>query len=164
MYIKKLVSENHEVALALKMITALAFEKNEKIEKFFELIVQDITTLVDQQHLDSFVFEKIDEACLNFQSKYIKCPLLNQPPISHQIWHQRDAAFEGIAKTNNAVEGWHYGTQALISGFHPGIWKILSNLQKDAAVQKLNFFECLIRAKISKKKFENLKGKVPNMM
>ena len=36
------------------------------------------------------------------------------------------------------VEGWHYGIQALFSGSHPEIWKLLANLQKEAAVQKLN--------------------------
>ena len=55
------MSENREVALALKMIPALAFEKNEQIKKSFELIVEEITNVADQQNLDSFVFEKIDE-------------------------------------------------------------------------------------------------------
>ena len=122
------------------MIPALAFEKNDQIEKSFELIVEEITNVVDQQNLDSFVIEKIDELCSYFQTNYIKCPLLNRtatfPP---QIWNQRDAAIEGIARTTNAVEGWHYGIQALFSGSHPGIRKLLTNLQKDAAVQKLNF-------------------------
>ena len=150
--LKKLVSENHEQALALKMIPALAFGKNEEIQESFELIVEDITTLADQQHLDSFVFEQTDELYLYFQSNNIKYPLLKQPPVfPSEIWNQRDAALEGIARTTNAVEGWHYGIQALFSRSYPGIWETSSNSQKVAAVQKLNFFEFLIRAKMSKK-------------
>ena len=80
--LKKLVSENHEVALALKMIPALAFEKNEQIEKSFESIVEEVTNVADQQNLDSFVIEKVDELCLYFQTNYIKCPLLNRPATS----------------------------------------------------------------------------------
>ena len=164
--LKKLVSENHEVALALKMIPALAFERSEQIEKSFELIVEEITNVADQQSLDSFVIEKIDELCLYFQTNYIKCPLLNRPAtFPPQIWNQRDAAIEGIARTTNAVEGWHYGIQALFSGSHPGIWKLLTNLQKDAAVQKLNFLNASSGHKFpKKKKYENLKGKVQNLM
>ena len=145
--LKKLVSENHEVALALKMIPALAFERSEQIEKSFELIVED-------------------ELCLYFQTNYIKCPPLNRPAtFPPQIWNQRDAAVEGIARTTNAVEGWHYGIQALFSGSHPGIWKLLTNLQKDAVVQKLNFLNASSGHKFpKKKKYENLKGKVQNWM
>ena len=58
---KKLVSEHQEVALALKMIPALAFERTEKIEKSSELFVEEVTKVADQQHLDNFVIGKIDE-------------------------------------------------------------------------------------------------------
>ena len=61
------------------MIPALAFEKKEQIEKSFELIVEEITNVADQQNLDSFVIEKIDKLCLYFQTNYIKCPLLSRP-------------------------------------------------------------------------------------
>ena len=164
--LKKLVSENQEVALALTMIPALAFEKIEQIEKSFELIVEEITNVADQQNLDSFVIEKIDERCLSFQTNYIKCPLLNRPAaFSPQIWKQSDAAIEGIARTTNAVEGWHYGIQALFSGSHPGIWKLLTNLQTDAAVQRLNFLNASSGHNFpKKKKYENLKAKVQNLM
>ena len=98
------MSENHEVAMALKTIPALAFEKNEQIEKSFELIVEEITNVADQQKLDSFVIEKIDELCLYFNRNYIKCPLVNRPAtFPPQIWNQRDAAIEGIARTANAM-------------------------------------------------------------
>ena len=148
------------------MIPSLAFEKNEQIEKSFKLIVEEITNVADQQNLDSFVIEKIDELCLYFQTNYIECPLLNRPAkFPPQKWNQRDAAIEGIARTTNAVEGWHYEIQALFSGSHPGIWKFLTNLQKDAAVQKLNFLNASSGDKFpKKKKYENLKGKVQNLM
>ena len=148
------------------MIPALALKKNEQIENSFDLIVEEITKVADQQNLDCFVIEKIDELCLYFQTNYIKCPLLNRPAIfPPQIWNQRDAASEGIPRTTDAVEGWHYGIQALFSGSHPRIWKLFTNLQKDAAVQKLNFLNASSGHKLPKKrKYWNLKGKVQNLM
>ena len=113
------------------MMPALAFRKIEELEKSFELIVEKITTVADQQHLDSFVIDKIDEFCFYVQSKCIKCPLLNRlPTFPPQIWNQIDAATEGIARTTKAVEGWYCGIQALFRGSHPEIWKLLSNLKK----------------------------------
>ena len=91
----------------------------------------------------------------------MNCP----PTFPPKIWNQRDAAIEGIARTTNAVESWQYGIQALFSGSHPWIWKLLVNLQKDAAVQKLNILNAPSGHKFPKmKKFENLKGKVQNLM
>ena len=93
------MSEHHELALALKMIPALAFEKRGNREIFWT--VEEMTNVEDQQHLDSFVVEKIGKLCLYFQSNYINCPLLNCPPIFiPQIWNPRDAAIEEIAKNN----------------------------------------------------------------
>ena len=77
--LNKPVSENHEVALAHKMIAALAFARNEQIEKSLELIVEEITTMADQQLSDRLVIEKIDKICLYFQSNYFKCSLSNRP-------------------------------------------------------------------------------------
>ena len=41
--LKLMVSEIHEVALSLKMIPALAFEKREEIEKLFQAFVEETT-------------------------------------------------------------------------------------------------------------------------
>ena len=145
------MSENHEVALAPKIIIALAFKKIEEIKKSFILIVEEITTVADEQHLDSFVVEKIDLLCLYFQTIFIKCPLFNRLPIfPPQIWNQRDTAFEGTARQNNAVEGWHYGIQASFSGSHPEFGNFFLTCKQTLRC-KLKLFECLIRANISKK-------------
>ena len=38
-----------------------------------------------------------------------------------ESWNQRAAAVEGIARTTNAVEGWHHGLQSLFQCHHPSI-------------------------------------------
>ena len=129
------------------MIPALAFEKNEEREKSFELIVEEITNVTAQQHLDSFVIEKKDELCL-YQVSTIEPSSYIYP----QIWNQRDVAIEGITRIANAVERWYYGIQVSFSGSHPGIWKLLVNLQKDASGHKLNFWMPHPRKNIQKRR------------
>ena len=123
------------------------------------MIVEEITNVTNQQNLDSFVIEKIDELGFYFQSDYIKFPLLNRPPTFPHKFGTKDAAIERIVRTTNAVEGWRYGIQALFSGSHPGIW-----LQEDAAVQKLTILNASSGQKFPKKEYENLRGKVQNLM
>ena len=84
---------------------------------------------------------KVAELCLYFRSNYMKSLVLNGevlfPP---SLWNQSEANSSGLARTSNAVEGWHYGIQSYFSGSHPSIWKVIGSLQKDASVQKLNFY------------------------
>ena len=56
------------------------------------------------------------------------------PPF---LWNQSMAAASGIARTTNAVEGWHFGIQSFFSGSHPSIWKVIAGLRKDSAMQKM---------------------------
>ena len=57
----ELLTENHEVDLALKIIPAQVIEKKEEREKTFDLVAEEIAKKADQQILDCFIVEKIDE-------------------------------------------------------------------------------------------------------
>ena len=107
-----------------------------------------------------------DEVCLYFGSTYIKSLVPNRevsfPP---SLWNQRDAAVSGIARTTNAVEGWHFGIQSYFSGTHPNMWKVVGSLQKDASVQKLKLFDASSGHKFTKKKkYRVLNERVQNIM
>ena len=144
---------NHEVAVALKMLPPLAFEKKEKIGNSFGMILQKIQNVCDRNCLEPKSIEKIDELCLYFGSTYIKSTVPNREVFfSPSLWNQRDAAVSGIARTTNAVEGWRFGIQSYFSGAHPNIWKVVGSVQKDASVQKLNFFDASNGHKFTKKK------------
>ena len=71
----------------------------------------------------------------------------------------------GIARTTNAVEGWHFGIQSYFSGAHLNMWKVVGSLQKDASVQRLNFFDASSGHKFTKKKkYRVLNERVQNIM
>ena len=64
-----------------------------------------------------------------------------------------------------AVEGWHYGIQSCFNGSHPSIWKVIANLQKEASVQKLNFYNASSGHHFTKKnKYRVLNEKLQNIM
>ena len=132
---------NHDSALASKMLTSLAFEKKEKIGDSYDMILQEIKNVCDKKCLKSEKIEKIDGLCVYFGSTYIKTLVPNRevlfPPY---LWNQRDAAVSGIARTTNAVEGWHFGgIHSYFSGAHPNIRKVVGSLRKDASVQNSTF-------------------------
>jgi len=46
---------------------------------------------------------------------------------------------DGITRTTNSVEGWHYGIQSLFLCHHPTVWTFMTGLKKDMQMQKTNF-------------------------
>ena len=52
------------------------------------------------------------------------------------MWNQHDSAVGGIARTTNAVEGWHYGLQGLFHCHHPTMWTFLQGIMEDKNKQR----------------------------
>ena len=73
-------------------------------------------------------------------------------------------AIDGLARTNNATEGWHFGLQALFQGSHPNIWIFLRQLKKDSLVHKFNAIQGLAGAENpTRKKYRLLNNRVQNI-
>lgn len=50
-----------------------------------------------------------------------------------ELWNQYHSTLQGIARTNNASEGWHNRFQLLVGGSHPSFFSFLTKLQKEQA-------------------------------
>ena len=61
---------NNEFVLVLKMLPALAFEKDEEIGSSYNKIVDKIQTVSDRTIKKSEKIAKVDELCLYFGSNY----------------------------------------------------------------------------------------------
>ena len=74
------------------------------------------------------------------------------------------SAIDGLARTNNATEGWHFGLQALFQGSHPNIWIFLWQLKKDSLVIKFNAIQRLAGTENpTRKKYRLLNNRVQNI-
>ena len=104
--------------LALRMLSALAHVPPAHVKTSFELVIEEITDVIEREQFEESVVEKMDELAIYFKSTYIENPIVNKKPhFPIEIWNQYDATGEGVARTTNSVEGWHYGLQAYFSGF-----------------------------------------------
>ena len=104
--LKKDYETNHEFALALKMLPALAFETKEQIGNSYDKIVEEIQIVCNRKIKESEKIAIVDELCLYFGSNYIKSLVPNREALfPPSIWNQRDAASSGLARTTNAVKG-----------------------------------------------------------
>ena len=78
--------------------------------------VGDVADALDHLAESMPATEHMDELVSYFEHTYIHgCHLRgrsdNYRPslFSHDTWNQREATADGLARTTNIVEGWHYG-------------------------------------------------------
>ena len=95
------------------MLPALAHVPPAHIKSSLELVIEEITDVMEREQFKDGVVKKMDELGIYFKSTYIENPIvIEKPPFPIEMWNQYDAAGEGLARTTNSVEGWHYGLQA----------------------------------------------------
>ena len=131
--LKPVYEQNPSLALYLRMIPALAFLPLEEIEPVFDLVVEEITGEAELLSLEEDVLEKIDLLASYFYKTYLghNFGSRHRPSVFQLvIWNQSVSAIDGVARTNNATEGWHYGLHALFQGSYPNFWTFLRLLKK----------------------------------
>ena len=50
---------------------------------------------------------------------------------------------EGMAKTNNAVDGWHNSFEHELGASYPAIWKLIDGLKREQSLQELRIEQCV---------------------
>ena len=106
------------------MLLSSAFLPVEQVEDGFNLVMEEVGDILLRLKSEDEVSEKVEQFACYFQKTYIR-GTSRAPLFEPSIWNQSNAASEGLARTNNAVEGWHYGIQSLFSGSHPDVWTFI---------------------------------------
>ena len=147
--LKSIYEQHAELALSLRMIPARSFLPTNEEEEGFDLAVEEVIAEVEKLSLSDDLTEKIDAVAGYFQKTYIGHKIGNvyrPPSFPPSIWNQSTSALEGLARTNNATEGWHFGLQSLFQGTHPNLWTFLRQIKKDSLVHKFNTLQGLAGA------------------
>lgn len=112
--------------------------------------------------------EKVNEVVTYFEHTYIRGRRRqgrgqNYGPAIFPIplWNQFMAAGEGIARTTNSVEGWHYSLQSLFMCQHPTMWTFLAGIERDSQMSKAAYLQATTGAEhIGRKTYRDLKARV----
>ena len=147
---------------SVRCLAALSHIPEEDVVEGFELLADDI--LVTVGHL----CPKVNELLSYFEHTYVRGRRLRGrgeqygPALFNiALWNQPIAAVDGIARTNNIVEGWHHGLQALFHCNHPTMWKFIKGLEGDCAQQGANFLQGITGVvQPAVKKYEILRERV----
>ena len=116
-------SEDEELAIRIRIISALAFAAPFEVQALFEEVAAQLPT------------PEADELIQYFERTYIGRTLpggaYQQPLFSIGIWNYHfDTAFV-LPRTTNAVEAWHRSFNATVGCHHPNISKFISAIQRE---------------------------------
>lgn len=121
----------------VRCLPAVAFVPPADVEAAFETLA---SYMPDTEH--------IDEVVTYFEHTYVRGRRqrgrgYNYAPALFPIhmWNQYEAGTDGVARTTNSVEGWHYGIQSLFQCSHPTLWTFLKGIQRDMATQKATYLQ-----------------------
>jgi hypothetical protein len=112
--------------------------------------------------------EKVDELVTYFQRTYIRGRRLPGRGDRYaaaifpaEVWNKYEMASEGVARTTNAVEGWHYSLQSLFMCHHPTLWTFLAGLERDCHMSVAAYLQASAGAiNVGRKTYRDLKQRV----
>lgn len=128
---------NGDLRMQIRSLPALAMVPPEDVANSFDLLAESMPEN-----------EKIVELLSYFEHTYIQGRRRvgrgrNFGPAIFPIetWNHYQTAVDGISRTTNAAEGWHYGIQSLFQCSHPTMWKFLNGISKDILIQKTSYLQ-----------------------
>ena len=141
----------------VRCLAALAHVPVDDVAEAFDLLTEQMP-----EH------EKMNELLSYFEHTYIRGRRLRGRGNNYgtanfpiPIWNQYEAAGDGVARTTNIVEGWHYAIQSLFMCSHPSIWLLIEGLEKDCQKQKAAFIQGASGVQeLNKKKYRDLVDRV----
>lgn len=109
-----------------KALAALAFLLPEQVADEFD-------------NLKDLALDEVYELYSYFELNYVgRKPARGprrRPRFQISMWNVRRRTQQGVPRTNNKIEAFHYAVQAMFDGVHPNIWKCLRGLQREHAYQ-----------------------------
>jgi hypothetical protein len=131
--LKDKYTDDSDFALQVRHLASLAFVPVDDVVGAFEELIDSPYFRENSPKLQPIVDY--------FEDTWIGRPLRQNhrrnPCFAHSLWNCYDATKADLPKTNNSVEGWHYGFNQLLGAHHPTIWKFINGLQKEQSLNEL---------------------------
>lgn len=153
-------SEDVEFALQVRHLASLAFVPVPDVVRAFE-------ALTDSDYYEQNAI--LAPLVYYFENNWIgRLQTRNRrrvPPFEIAIWNQHQNVVNGLARSNNSVEGWHHAFNQILGASHPTIWKLVEDLKKQQVLNSFNI-EQLIRGENiqKKKKYRDLTIRLENLV
>lgn len=133
--LKQRYQQDHEFALFVRMIPAVAFIPTANVIEGFEDLVEH----------DNFPQDAVAIANY-FEDTYIgrrQRRGRQEPSFPIELWNVHFRTLQRQDRTNNAVEGWHRGFQATCGTIFPNIYRFIDALKRQQGLHNLEITQLI---------------------
>lgn len=117
--------DNPDYALKVKCLTALAFVPPSAVKEYFESLTSD-EFYASSSNMEDLV-DYVEDNWIGGNRRGTSRP----PRFAIEDWNGYHRVIDDLARTNNAVEGWHRGFQTQLGACHPSLWKFIDTIKKE---------------------------------
>lgn len=129
--LQKQYKENADFAFKITKLIALSFVPPEDVVDAFVILSAE-AFYSSSDNLVEFM-DYFEETWIGQQRRNRRM----EPFFAIKLWNCFHRVAEGIAKTNNALEGWHHGFHHMLGGDHPTVWRLIDGLKKQQSLNEL---------------------------
>lgn len=124
--------ENPDYALRVKCLTGIAFVPPHFVKEAFQTLISDefYSSSSDIERLVDYV----EDTWIGVNRRGKSRP----PRFAIEEWNCFHRVTNGIARTNNAVEGWNRAFQSQLGASHPTIWKFIEIIRKQQSLNEVH--------------------------
>ena len=132
-------TEDSEFCLGMKQFPALAFVPLADADKVYEDLLDSPFVTANEELLVSFLryFERTWVGDLDRRGHR------RNPSFALGNWNCYDSVMNELAKTNNAVEGFHRGFSSILGGANPTVFKLVASLMQQQAITQTKLEQAL---------------------
>ena len=120
--------DDFDFVTQVRMIAALAFVPGNDVDRVFALLSNNL-----DQDLDP-ILDYIEENYIGV----IRRGRFRRPRFAYAMWGVYDRVMNDLARTNNAVEGWHNRFNRHVGCHHADIWKLIGVLKKEDDLSRVD--------------------------
>ena len=135
-----LYNQNNDVKLFIGMILGLSFLPTNEVINGFNLLLGHIPDQalnpVINYFANTYIFGRPQQQLHN-NGQIIRAPPRFPPPT----WNYMEITIAGGSRTNNICEGWNNAFTRLVGEYHPPLFKLVNQLQKDESLARINIIQ-----------------------
>lgn len=132
-------AEDTEFAHNIRLLLALPFVPLSDVDAAFQEIASSDFFSENDSEYNTQIQTLLNYIEATYMGTYNRRGVRKNPLFPMEIWNVHMTTLEGLARTNNNVEGWHNAFSSFVGQTHPNIFKFIEALKKEQNLQDFKF-------------------------
>lgn len=156
--LQKRYENDADFALSMKHLSALAFVPTAHVTEAFDALIAEHTIPAAARE----ILDYMEDTWIGRITRDGR----RQPIFPLELWNCAESVLNDLPRTNNSVEAWHRGFEALTTSHHENLWRCISYFQKshDSVAVTVEQYVAGQAPPAKKKKYTDVNNRLKNIV